>query len=156
VNLVTDVLPAVAIAVQEPEHRDLSRLAREGAAGLDRPLRNDVLWRGIATAAPSFGAYLLAARLASPARAQAVAFGSIVGTQLSQTIDLGRTEGRLTGAVGGAAAASAALVAACLSLPPLQRFLGLAMPTPVGGLLIGGASGGAVVVSRALRVANGV
>jgi hypothetical protein len=52
VNLVTDVLPAVAIAVQDPEHRDLSRLAREEATGLDRPSRNDLLWRGIATAAP--------------------------------------------------------------------------------------------------------
>jgi cation-transporting P-type ATPase I len=155
VNLVTDVLPAVAIAVQPPETRDLSRLAREGAAGLDRPLRNDVLRRGFATAAPSFGAYLLAARLGDPARARAVAFASIVATQLSQTIDLGRSENRLTGSVAGAAGASAALVAACLSLPPLQRFLGLVLPAPAGALLILGSAGGAVVVSRALRVTNG-
>jgi len=63
VNLVTDVLPAVSVAVQPPEHRDLAELSREGGAALDAPLRADIIRRAIATGASSFGAYLLASRL---------------------------------------------------------------------------------------------
>ena len=56
VNLATDVLPAVAIALQDPEHRDVSALAREGGAALGRPLRQDIKRRGVVTALPSFAA----------------------------------------------------------------------------------------------------
>jgi cation-transporting ATPase I len=123
VNLITDVLPAVAIAVQEPEHRDLAGLAREGTRGLDAPLRRDVLRRGIATAVPSFGAYLIAARAGDPAQARAVAFSTVVTTQLGQTVQLGRAEGRLTGPVIGAVAATTGFLALALTAPPLQGFL---------------------------------
>jgi hypothetical protein len=81
VNMVTDVLPAVAPAIQEPEHRNLSGLAREGATGLDEPLREDILVRGTATAVPSLAAYLAARRIADPVCARSVAFASIVATR---------------------------------------------------------------------------
>jgi cation-transporting ATPase I len=152
VNLVTDVLPAVAVAVQEPEHRDLSKLAREGASGLDRPLRNDVVRRGIATATPSLAAYMLAARMTPGPQAQAVAFASIVGTQLAQTVDIGRAEGRLTGSVRGAVAGSAALVAAAIAFPPLRMFLGFGTPSLAGIGLAGSASVAAVGLGRVLPI----
>src|SRR5919112_241130 len=49
ISLVSDVLPALAMAFQQPEHRNLSGLDREGEAALEKPLRNDLLRRGIAT-----------------------------------------------------------------------------------------------------------
>jgi cation-transporting P-type ATPase I len=148
INLVTDVLPAVAVAVQPPEHRDLSALTREGAAALDTPLRNDILRRGAATALPSLAAALLAAGGGAPA--STVGFATVVTTQLAQTLDVGRAEGRLTPSVVAAVLASGGVLAATVALPPLRSFLGLALPGPAGLLLIAGASAASLVLTRAL------
>jgi magnesium-transporting ATPase (P-type) len=156
VNLVTDVLPAVSVAVQEPEHRDLGSLSREGTSALDAPLRRGILRRGVATAIPSFGAYLLVSRSTEPARRQAVAFASVVCGQLAQTLDLGRAEGRLSPEVLAAVAGSGAFVAAALAFPPLQQFLGLAVPTPFGLAIVGIATVASVAISRALLGDNGL
>jgi magnesium-transporting ATPase (P-type) len=155
VNLVTDILPAVAVAVQEPEHRDLSGLAREGTAALGDPLRRDIVRRGVATAVPSFAAYALA-RLrgggggSDPGRASAVAFTTIVSGQLAQTLEVGVAEGRRSRAVDAAVAGSAAFIAAAVALPPLQGFFGLGLPGPFGLLLCAGATLGSVAISRTL------
>jgi cation-transporting P-type ATPase I len=148
VNLVSDVLPAVSIAVQQPEHRKLSRLAREGTAALDAPLRTEILRRGAATAIPALAAYVLADR--SSAQPQTVAFAGIVCTQLAQALDLGRLDGRLSGSVGAAVGSTTALLALAVTLPPLQRFFGLAAPSLRALALVGGASGAAVGLGRTL------
>jgi magnesium-transporting ATPase (P-type) len=152
VNLVTDVLPAIAVAVQPPEHRDLSQLSREGSTALDDPLRADIVRRAIATGVSSFGAYLLASRTSSPAAGRNTAYLSIVTTQLAQTVDVGRAEGRLTPSVAGAVAASLAVLGATVTVPGLRGFLGLAPPTVTGLALTGGASAAAVALSRTLPV----
>jgi calcium-translocating P-type ATPase len=148
INLVTDVLPAVAIAVQPPEHRDLAALAREGSAALDAPLRDDIVRRALATAIASFGAYAVAAKVLPPEPARTVGFTSIVTTQLAQTLDLGRAEGKLTGSVAGAVGLSLAFVLAASTVPPLRTFLGLGSLTPAGAGLAAAASIGAVALSR--------
>jgi magnesium-transporting ATPase (P-type) len=150
VNLVTDVLPAVAVAVQEPEHRDLTKLRREGTAALDAPLRNDIVRRGVATALPTLAAYLLAARAWGPLPARTVAYTSVVTTQLGQTLDLGRAGGRLTPAVTRAAAGSLGVLAATLWIPALRALLGLAPLTLPGLAASGVASLGAIVLARGL------
>jgi len=155
VNLVTDVLPALSVAVQQPEHRNLAALAREGTEALDAPLRRGILNRAVATALPSFGAYALSARGAAPARQRAVAFTSIVSTQLAQTLDLGYAEGRLSPEVLSAVGGSAAFVGAALTVPPVQSFLGLAPPTPFGLVLCAAAALASVAISRALGAGNG-
>jgi cation-transporting P-type ATPase I len=155
VNLVTDVLPAVAIALQHPEHRELARLRREGTEALDSSLRGDVIRRGIATALPSLAAYVLAARGGASPQARTVAYVSVVGTQLSQTVDLSRSEQGLGRWVVGAVGASGGVLAASVLLPPLRGFLGLAVPTPSGLALIGAATLSAVGASRALGRSGG-
>jgi magnesium-transporting ATPase (P-type) len=155
VNFVTDVFPALAVAVQEPQHRNLAGLAREGTAALDAPLRRDIVRRGVATGLPAFGAYLGATRQGDPARARAVAFTSIVTCQLAQTFDLGRRQGQLSGEVLAAVAASGAFVAAAIAVPPFQRFLGLAVPTPAGLVMCAGATAASLAVSRGILNGNG-
>ena len=150
INLVTDVLPAVAIAVQPPEHRDLAALAREGGAALDAPLRDDIVRRALATAIASFGAYAVAAKVLPAQRARTVGFTSVVTTQLAQTLDLGQAEGKLSRSVAGAVALSLAFVLAASTAPPLRAFLGLRPLTSTGAALSAAASIGAVVLSRAL------
>jgi cation-transporting ATPase I len=152
INLVTDVLPAVSVAIQQPEHRNLAALSREGGSALDAPLRADIIRRGIATGAPSFAAYLLASRMISPAAAGSVAYLSIVTTQLAQTLDVGQAEGRLTAPVFGAVAGSLGVVGTTLTVPTLRAFLGLAPVTLPGLLIAGGAAMLAVSLGRTLPV----
>jgi hypothetical protein len=151
---VTDVLPAVAVAVQEPEHRNLAGLRREGAGAFDTPLRDDIVRRGVGTALPALAAYVLAARTGSTAAARTVAYTSIVTTQLGQTLDLGRVEGGLTGPVMQATVGSLAVLAASLWLPPIPAFLGLAPISPSGLGLAGGAALAAVAIGRSLPVGS--
>src|SRR5829696_5216578 len=148
VNLVTDVWPALAVALQQPEHHDLSALAREGASALDAPLRNDILRRGTATAAPSLITYLLALRSVSQPEARTVAFASIVFTQLAQTLDAGRADGGLSRSVLGAVAGSTSLLIVALTVRPLRSFLGLATPTSLGAVLVAAGALVAVLLGR--------
>jgi hypothetical protein len=87
-------------------------------------------------------------------RARAVAFSSVVATQLGQTLALGRARGQLTGPVAAAVTGSAAVLAAALTVPPLQSFLGLAVPTPFGLALIFGATVTAVALHALLASEN--
>jgi cation-transporting ATPase I len=149
VNMITDVLPGLAVALQQPEHRRLASLAREGASALDRPLVDEVIRRGALTAGPSLAAYALSHITGgTPAAAQTVAFGGVVATQLAQTLDVGWSDGHLTPPIVGAIGGSAALTASAIALPPLRQFLGLAVPGPVGWGLIGGSVAAAIVLSR--------
>jgi magnesium-transporting ATPase (P-type) len=154
VNLITDALPALSVVLQPPEHRNLAALAREGTAALDAPLRRDVFRRGTATALPALAAYLLARRSGTAEQAGAVAFGTIVATQLSQTLDAGWSEDNLNLPVLGAVGGSAAFLAGTLTLGPMRHLLGLAVPTPVGWALMGGGALAAVAISRLLAAAG--
>jgi magnesium-transporting ATPase (P-type) len=156
VNLITDDLPALSIVLQQPEHRDLSALAREGTVALDASLRRDVLRRSTATGLPALAAFLAARGLGLPAQANSVAFGTIVATQLSQTLDAGWTEGNLNKSVLGAVGASTGLLVSALTIAPVRNLLGLAAPTLVGWGLMGGGTLAAVALSRLLgyRPAN--
>jgi calcium-translocating P-type ATPase len=147
VNLVTDVLPALAVAAQQPEHRDLAALRREGGKDQDSILRADVLRRGWATAGPALVGYALATRLGSPAQARSVAFGGIVATQLGQALSLGRSEGSLTRPVLAAIAGSGGFALAAMVLPPLSGFLGLALPSPAGFGLVAMATIGSIALA---------
>jgi magnesium-transporting ATPase (P-type) len=140
VNLVSDVLPALSVAFQQPKHRNLAGLDREGEAALERPLRNDVLRRGIATATPALAAYLVALASLGMPTAGSVAFASVVVTQLAQTLALGRNVEGFSRSVLGAVAGSTGLLVAALTVAPLRAFLNLSPPTLLGWVLIGAAA----------------
>jgi calcium-translocating P-type ATPase len=140
VNIITDFFPALAVALQQPEHRRLAGLNREGTAALSIPLRNDIIRRAIASAAPAFASFFITLRYGQRSAAQTVAFSTIVSTQLAQTLDAGRAEGRLTRVVLGAVAGSGALLVAALIVPSLRNLLNLVVSPPMGWLLIGASS----------------
>jgi magnesium-transporting ATPase (P-type) len=151
-NAITDILPALAVALQPPEHRNLADLSREGASVLGAPLRNEILRRAVATIIPSLASFLLTLVTRGLVEARAVAFASIVTTQLAQTLDTGRSEGGLTKAVLGAVAGSLAVLAVIFTVPLLREFFSLVLPSPMGWLLIGAGSLLAVLISRLLPV----
>jgi len=152
VNLITDVLPALAVALQRPEHHDLAGLAREGASALEVPLRRDVARRGAATGLPTLATHLVALRLGGLPMARTVAFAGIIGTQLAQTLDAGRGESGLSRSVLGAVLGSAGLFFATLTISPLRGFLGLALPSPLGWGLIGASAVAALLINRVLSL----
>ncbi|GHO70988.1 hypothetical protein KSC_098800 [Ktedonobacter sp. SOSP1-52] len=135
-NAITDILPALAVTLQKPEHRHLATLKREGTAALDRPLRNDILRRALISALPALGAYLLTLP-SGLAHARTIAFASIVATQLAQTLDIGRAEGTLTRPVLTAVVGSSAVLIAALTLPLLRDLLQFVTPTPTGWAILG-------------------
>ncbi|HWE13761.1 MAG TPA: HAD-IC family P-type ATPase [Solirubrobacteraceae bacterium] len=151
VNLVTDVLPAVAVAVQPPRHSDLRELAREGAESFDQRLLRDIVRRGAATGLPALAAVLAARPLG--AAPQTVGFASIILTQLSQTVQAGRSRDNLSGSVLAAVAGSGAMLGAALVVPPVRRFLALPAPTLSALLLSAATAPAAVVVAD--RLASG-
>jgi magnesium-transporting ATPase (P-type) len=154
VNLITDALPALSVVLQQPEHRNLAGLAREGTTALDASLRWDVYRRGTATAVPALTAFLLAHRSSTATEAGAVAFGTVVATQLAQTLDAGWSEESLDRSVLGAVGGSLGFLFATLTVRPLRDLLGLALPTPAGWALIGAGSLAAVALSRLLGAAG--
>jgi magnesium-transporting ATPase (P-type) len=150
VNLITDALPALAVVLQRPQKRDLAALAREGLSALDSGLRRDVLRRGLATAIPSLGSFLFMRSLGDPLQASAVAFASVVTTQLAQTLDAGRVQGAISSSVIKAVGVSGAVLGSAIVLPPLRNFLGLTMPSPLGWGVVGISAASAVLMSRAI------
>jgi magnesium-transporting ATPase (P-type) len=155
VNMITDALPSLAVVLQRPHHRNLAGLAREGLSALDQGLRRDVFRRGVATGIPSLTAYLAMQGMGRPAEAGAVAFTSVVATQLAQTLEVGRVEGTLSPQVLSAVVGSLALLLFTVLFPPLRSVLGLQAPSLLGWGAIGTSAGGAVVISRAISVLGG-
>lgn len=151
-NAITDILPALAVALQHPEHHNLAGLSREGASALDKPLRREIWRRAITSAVPAFISYIVMLGSSTLAEARAVAFSTIISTQLAQTLDVGRSEEGLTRSVLGAVAGSTAVLLATLLVPPLRNFLNLVTPGPLGWTLIGGWALGAVVLNRILAL----
>jgi magnesium-transporting ATPase (P-type) len=151
VNAITDIFPALAIALQPPEHRHLAGLRREGAGALDAHLRNEVFRRGLSTALPSLVAYLLTLNTRLLSEARSVAFTSIVTTQLAQTLVIGRTEeGGLSRSVFWAVTGSVGVLGAAFTITPLRNLLQLTVPSFAGWAFISGATLLSIVFNRLL------
>lgn len=148
VNMISDVLPAIALVLQGPAHRNLAELSREGTAALGKPLQNAILRRGAATAAPSLIAYLVAYSRGDMMQGRTVGFATIVATQLAQTLDAARSRDGSNRTLIGSVAGSAGLLAAALFFPPARTLLDLALPNPLSLGLIAGSTLASVGMAR--------
>ena len=137
VNLLTDMFPALAVAVtpQQPApdtDTPVARLAHRQAIlaapapSLDRPLVEAILTRGAVTAAAATGAWGIGALTPGTRRRSAtMGLTALVGTQLAQTL-AARRYSRL---VLGTALGSAAVLVVIVQTPGVSQFFGC---TPLG------------------------
>ncbi|MEB2312678.1 MAG: cation-transporting P-type ATPase [Sorangiineae bacterium] len=137
VNLLTDVAPAMAIALRPPSRETLDSLAREGPdASLGAPLTRDIASRAAVTALGAGSAWLIGRFTGSAERARTIGLVALVGSQLGQTI----TSGGMSRSVILTGVASTALLAAIVQTPGVGRFFGCRPLGPAGWATAVGAS----------------
>lgn len=137
VNLLTDVAPAMAIALRPPPKDHYERLAKEGPdASLGRPLNRDIATRAFITAFGAGSAWTFARLTGTSERADTVGLLALVGTQLGQTI----ASGGFTRPVVITSLASSALLAAVVQTPGISHFFGCRPLGPFGWATAIGAS----------------
>jgi cation-transporting P-type ATPase I len=123
VNMLTDALPAAALAVSPVNGGD-----RGGGRGPDQAaLWRTVTLRGATTAAAATAAWALASVTGRPRRASTVALVALVATQLGQTLLDSRSPLVVSTAIGSLVA-----MAAVISTPGLSQLLGSTPLGPIG------------------------
>lgn len=145
VNLLTDLAPALAVALRPPHAASTAVLLAEGPeSSLGSALNRDVALRAAVTAAGAGAAWLIALALGFGAAAPTVALAGLVGSQLAQTLAAG---GPSRGVVLSGLISVGAL-AAVVQTPALSAFFG---SVPLG--LLGWGIAGAASVGAALLAA---
>lgn len=142
VNLMTDVVPALAIAVRPPHRRDPETLLSEGPdISLGRRLEREVAVRGVCTAAGTGVAWTIARMTGTPTRAGTIALATLVGTQLGQTIVAARGDPLVLASAG----LSMAALVGTVQLPIVSGLFGLRPLGPVGWSIVVTTATGATV-----------
>lgn len=140
VNLLTDVAPAMAIALRPPAPRSHTSLAHEGPdASLGQLLNRQIAARAGVTALGASAAWGVARFTGTRARANTVGLVALVGAQLGQTL----LSGNLSRPVVVTGVASAAVLALVVQTPGLSHAFGCRPLGPIGWLTAAGASAAA-------------
>jgi cation-transporting P-type ATPase I len=144
VNLLTDAVPAMVLAAQKP-HGDAYELAlREGPdVSLASALERDILWRAVLTAGAAGGAWITSRSLGGDRRANTVSLAALVGSQLGQTLLVGRRDP----AVWAAGVGSAAFMAGVIQTPGISHFFGCRPLGPLSWFIALGASAASTAVA---------
>ncbi|MFD8963867.1 HAD-IC family P-type ATPase [Streptomyces sp. NPDC059568] len=125
VNLLTDLAPALAIAVRRPGEDTGEQLLQEGPQrSLGTALTQEMMLRGITTTLGAGLAWGVARLTGTRRRAGTIGLASVVGTQLAQTLTSGVDRNVLTAALG-----SAAVLVGIIQTPGISQFFGC---TPLG------------------------
>lgn len=146
VNLLTDMLPAMAIAARPSSRAD--RLLAEGPeASLGEALTRDIRLRAGTTAAAAACAWAAARVTGTRSRADTVALVAVVAAQLIQTLlDAGRDP-----VVALAALGSLAALGFAVGLPGLSHFFGSRPLGPAGWAIALSAAVGCTLLPAALH-----
>jgi cation-transporting P-type ATPase I len=150
VNLLTDVAPAMAIALRPPSPDTLELLATmTPEETLGRPLNRQIAARAAATTLGASSAWLVARLTGTTARARTVALAALVGSQLGQTL---RSGGSSRPVVVTSLLSTAALVTV-IQTPGLSHFFGCRPLGPLGwGTALVASIGATRFASAASRV----
>jgi cation-transporting ATPase I len=121
VNLLTDVLPAMAVAVRPPPDVTADQLLAEGPErSLGTSLTRDIQLRAATTATAAGAAWLLARPVSTPGQASTTGLVALVGAQLAQTMAVrGRTP-----LVAAAVVGSFVLLAIAVQVPGVSHIVG--------------------------------
>ncbi|MBV8930132.1 MAG: cation-translocating P-type ATPase [Mycobacteriaceae bacterium] len=139
VNMLTDALPAAALAVSAPVTATAGRGPDQAA------LWRTVAVRGVTTAAGATCAWTLASFTGRPRRAATIALVALVATQLGQTLIDSRSP-----LVVGTAAGSLVVMGGLISTPGVSHLLG---STPLGPVGWAQALGSAAAATAAAAIA---
>lgn len=155
VNLLTDVAPAMAIAVQARARRSFSELLREGPdASLGSALNSAIAWRAACTGTAATGAWLVGRATGTPGRARTVGLAALVGTQLGQTLATGRPSRATVVSVLG----SGVLLAVVIQTPGVSQLFGCTPLDPLGwgtaAVAAAAGTGAAVLLPRLVAGRN--
>jgi cation-transporting ATPase I len=145
VNLLTDVLPSMAVALRPPPGLTPDVLAAEGPSlSLGAALTRDIVVRAIATAGAATAAWLLARASGTRGRANTVGLVALVSAQLGQTLVMGRRSPLVIAAV----VVSFVALGAIVTTPGVSQFFGGRPLGPVGWTLgLGAAAGGTLLAA---------
>ncbi|MEU4566087.1 HAD-IC family P-type ATPase [Micromonospora sp. NPDC023956] len=147
VNLLTDLVPAMAIAVRPPGDHHGDQLLREGPdTSLGETLTREIGLRAAATTVGATAGWTLARWTGSERRAGTVALASLVGTQLGQTVLAGGTSPMVLVST----AASVGALVAVVQTPGVSQFFGCTPLGPVGWTIAAGSAVGATLGNGAL------
>jgi magnesium-transporting ATPase (P-type) len=147
VNLLTDLVPALAVALRAPAASPEELLAEGPEASLGAALTSDIVQRAAATAfgaAAGWGAARLTGRCGS--RSRTIALASLVGSQLVQT----GLVGWRSPLVVASSVASAAVLVGVVQTPGVSQFFGCTPLGPVGWALAAGAAGSSSLAAAAV------
>lgn len=141
VNLLTDLLPSMALAVRPPTTTTPERLLHEGPdASLAASLDRDILVRAALTSGAGMAAWLGGRMTGVTTRhAGTVALIGLIGAQLGQTLVIGWRDPLTVAAIGVSAAALVGIV----QTPGISHFFGCQPLGPVGWAIGLGASAAA-------------
>ncbi|WP_246203306.1 cation-translocating P-type ATPase [Streptomyces tailanensis] len=143
VNLLTDMLPAMAIAARPPADHATDRLLTEGPeASLGAALNRHIRLRAVVTTAAAAVAWLVARATGTRGRADTVALVALVSSQLFQTLaDAGRDP-----VVAAAVVGSLVVLGGVVSVPGLSHFFGSRPLGPVGWTIALASAAGSVAL----------
>ncbi|TMR94953.1 cation-translocating P-type ATPase [Nonomuraea basaltis] len=149
VNLLTDMLPAMAVAIRPPSAASPERLLAEGPeVSLGAALTRDIYLRAVTTGAAAGAAWLLARMTGTRGRADTVGLIGLVSAQLLQTLLLGRRDRMVL----LAALSSLATLGIIVSVPGLSQLFGCRPVGPLGwGIGLGCAAAAALLAAKIER-----
>ncbi|MEH0985028.1 HAD-IC family P-type ATPase [Micromonospora sp. CPCC 205556] len=147
VNLLTDLAPAMAIAIRPPAAGHADDLLREGPdTSLGGTLTREIGLRAAATTLGATAGWTLARYTGRERRAGTVALVSLVGTQLGQTVLAGGTSPMVL----ACSAVSLGVLVTVVQTPVVSHFFGCTPLGPVGWSIAAGSALGATVANGAL------
>ncbi|MFE9651586.1 HAD-IC family P-type ATPase [Micromonospora sp. NPDC006431] len=147
VNLLTDLAPALAIAVRPPAAHGADHLLREGPdTSLGATMTREIGLRASATTLGATAGWSLARWTGTQRTAGTVALASLVGTQLGQTVLAGGT----SPTVLASTAASIGVLVAVVQTPGVSQFFGCTPLGPVSWTIAAGSALGATFANGAL------
>ncbi|MBG0855926.1 cation-translocating P-type ATPase [Streptomyces spinoverrucosus] len=147
VNVLTDMLPAMAIAARPPADHAGRLLAEGPEASLGTALTRHIRLRAVLTTAAATVAWVLARATGTRGHADTVALVALVTSQLLQTlVDAGRDP-----VVAAAVAGSLVVLGVVVSVPGLSHFFGSRPLGPAGWTIALASAAGSVLVPAAAQ-----
>ncbi|WP_234439963.1 cation-translocating P-type ATPase [Streptomyces bicolor] len=147
VNLLTDMLPAMAIAARPPAAHRHQLLAEGPEASLGKALTRHIRLRATVTAVAAAVAWIAARATGTRAHADTVSLVALVTSQLFQTLqDAGRDP-----VVAAAVVGSLVVLGVVVTVPGLTHFFGSRPLGPVGWTIALATAAGSVLVPAAAR-----